>query len=161
MKKRLNLILCLLCACALLFALSACGDEEEVVVEDPVPVEDIVNQPLDGDLEPLTALQIEDVTVGEGPEVVEGDTVVIDWTGYYMDGMMWNSSVQMGEPYTFVVGAGDVIEGWDVGVLGMQQDGERTLLVPADMAFGAEGAHPMVSPDQDLQFEITLLAINP
>ena len=141
---------------ALLFSLTACG-QPEAVIEDSTNYEESAEVQIQPD--PLTEFQIVEVTVGEGPAVEEGDTVIFDWTGYYLDGMMWNSSLRQGEPYYFVVGEGTVIEGWEQGLLGMQVGGERTLYVPYDMAFGSEGAHPMVAPYQDLRFEVTLLEI--
>ncbi|MCL2525871.1 MAG: FKBP-type peptidyl-prolyl cis-trans isomerase [Coriobacteriia bacterium] len=145
------------------FTLSGCDIAERLglapVVEElqpepePEPAED------SREYAPLDVLEIQDVIIGEGPAVVEGDTVSIDWTGFYMDGLMWNSSLRLGAPYTFVVGEGTVVEGWEQGVIGMQVGGERTLLVPSDLAFGAEGAHPMVAPHQDLRFDIILRQI--
>jgi len=140
----------------LVFSLIACG-QGEAVIDDAASYDEVTNA--QSQSEPLTELQIIDVVVGEGPAVEEGDTVIFDWTGYYTGGMMWNSSLRQGEPYYFVVGDGTVIEGWEQGLLGMQVGGERTLYVPYELGFGAEGAHPMVSPYQDLHFEITLLEI--
>jgi len=158
-----GILLSLVLALCLVFALSACGGTE-TAPEEATTTETTETEATNGEAtaEPvarLTELGIEDVALGEGPEVVNGDTVVIEWSGYYTDGAMWNSSSMMGEPFTFTVGAGEVIEGWDIGILGMQAGGMRTLEVPADMAYGEEGAHPMISPDQDLVYEIKLVEI--
>ena len=151
-KGILSIVLALAMILALSAALTACAQDEPVA-------EEVLENAIEPEPVALTELAIEDTVVGEGPEVSAGDTIIIDWAGYYIDGMLFNSSAMVGEPYMFTVGEGTVIEGWDVGVLGMQLGGERTLLVPSDMAFGEEGAHPMVSANQDLRFDITLLEI--
>jgi len=158
-KKISFLLLACVLVFALAFSLAAC-DSDEPQVEEPAVNAELTEEPaVEPEPEPLTELVIEDVRTGEGPAVKAGDTVVIDWAGYYIDGMMWNSSSMTGQPSEFIVGDGDVIEAWDVGVVGMKVGGERTLLAPSDMAFGEEGAHPMVAPNQDLKFVITLLEI--
>jgi len=144
----------------LAFVMTACTDEEP----EPYVADTVAEVPAEDEDTELTELVIEDLEVGTGSEVEEGDTVLIDWTGYYLDdegtvGMLFNSSAMQGGPYEFIVGNSDVIEGWHAGVLGMQAGGVRVLKVPANMAFGAEGVHSMVEPDQDLKFEITLLEI--
>jgi len=158
-----GILLSLVLAFCLVFALSACGGTEtapeEAATTEVTEVEAAADEVAAEPVERLTELGIEDLVIGEGPEVANGDTVVIEWSGYYTDGAMWNSSSMMGEPFTFTVGAGDVVEGWDVGILGMQVGGERTLEVPANMAYGEEGAHPMISPDQDLVYNIMLVEI--
>jgi len=144
---------------ALVFALTACNQEDPDVAEPIAAPEEIAQDEAQAEPAPLTELVVEDLVVGEGPEVTTGDTVIIEWAGFYIDGMLFNSSAMADQPYIFTVGEGAVIEGWDEGVIGMQVGGERSLLVPSDMAFGEEGAHPMVEPNQDLRFEITLIEI--
>jgi|GEM_PF-1685519 len=156
-KSVFSVMLALAMMLALSAALTACNQDEPIAEE--LPQEEVLENVIEPEPVALTELAIEDTVVGEGPEVSVGDTIIIDWAGYYIDGMLFNSSAMVGEPYIFTVGEGTVIEGWDVGVLGMQLGGERTLLIPSDMAFGEEGAHPMVSANQDLRFEITLLEI--
>lgn len=111
----------------------------------------------DGDLRKLI---IDDVRVGaEGPEVREGDKVTVNYEGTTKDGIRFDSSYERGEPFTFTVGAGKVIEGWEQGVLGMRVGGERILVVPPQLAYGSAQVGP-IPPNSILVFKIELLSIN-
>jgi hypothetical protein len=103
-------------------------------------------------------LIIEDLEVGTGPEVKVGDTISIDYQGTLLDGTEFDSSYSRGEPFETVIGVGQVIQGWDEGVVGMQVGGKRKLTIPADMAYGeqARGSIPANSP---LLFEVELKEI--
>jgi len=156
--RRMTLyVLSVILMAALAVFVSACmpqsaDDAQEIIVTPPEYVEP----------DELTELRYEDVAVGTGPAVEDGDTVLIDWEGYlFDDDSLFNSSDIQGGPYQFVVGNSDVIDGWHAGVVGMQVGGTRTLEVPAYMGFGPAGMPGMVQADQDLWFEITLLEINP
>lgn len=105
----------------------------------------------------LTELKIEDVVVGDGPELKKGDAAYVTYTGKLRDGTEFDSNDRPdGTPFRFVVGAGMVIQGWDEGVQGMRVGGTRKLSIPAEMAYGnrAQGKIPANS---DLFFEIKLL----
>ena len=85
-------------------------------------------------------LQVTDVTVGSGAKAVAGSTVTGHYTGWLMDGTKFDSSRDRGEPFSFPLGAGRVIRGWDEGVAGMKVGGRRELVIPPEMGYGARGA---------------------
>jgi len=102
--------------------------------------------------------KIEDVVKGKGPEALRGKTVEVHYTGWLTDGKQFDSSVG-GSPFSFRLGAGAVIEGWDRGVLGMKVGGKRKLTLPPDLGYGATGAPPEIPPHATLVFEVELLAV--
>ena len=103
-------------------------------------------------------LQITDVQVGDGKEVVKGALITTHYTGTLVDGSVFDSSHQRGKPFQCVIGTGRVIKGWDQGLMGMKVGGKRTLFVPAHLGYGERtmGASP---PGSDLRFEIELLEV--
>jgi|SRR3972149_5322680 len=105
-------------------------------------------------------LKIEDTKVGDGSEVKQGDTVKVNYTGTLTDGTKFDSSLNPGrEPFSFTVGAGDVIAGWDQGLLGMKVGGKRKLTIPPDLGYGEQGSGSVIPPNATLIFEIDLLEI--
>jgi FKBP-type peptidyl-prolyl cis-trans isomerase FkpA len=104
--------------------------------------------------------QIEEVRVGHGPEAKPGDTVSVHYTGTLTDGTKFDSSRDRGKPFSFSLGAGQVIRGWDVGVAGMQVGGVRKLTIPADEGYGARGAGGVIPPNATLHFDVELLRIS-
>lgn len=107
----------------------------------------------------ITEFKIEDIVVGNGPEVKSGDTVVMHYTGKFDDGEKFDSSVDRGVPFETVIGVGHVIQGWDKGVPGMKVGGKRKLYIPYTMAYGEEGAGDAIPPLADLIFDVELLDI--
>ncbi|HEX8011245.1 MAG TPA: FKBP-type peptidyl-prolyl cis-trans isomerase [Casimicrobiaceae bacterium] len=114
----------------------------------------------------VTQLQAVDTTVGTGAEAVKGKVLVVHYTGWLYDpnlpdkkGKKFDSSVDKSSPFTFPLGAGRVIRGWDEGVAGMRVGGKRTLLIPSDMAYGSRGAGGVIPPDAALVFDVELLAV--
>ncbi len=107
-----------------------------------------------------SSLIIEDVVVGEGPAAKSGDVVTVHYTGWLTDGTKFDSSVDRGEPFTFNLGAHEVIAGWDQGVAGMQVGGKRTLTIPPELGYGARGAGGAIPPNAKLIFEVELLSID-
>lgn len=103
-------------------------------------------------------LVIEDVRVGSGEVVQEGDTVEVHYEGRLQDGTRFDSSYERGQTFTFTVGDGKVIEGWEEGILGMQVGGERVLVVPPGMAYGNRQVS-IIPPNSALVFMIELLDI--
>lgn len=109
---------------------------------------------------PEAKLQIKDTHVGKGAAVKTGDSVTVDYTGWLMDGTKFDSSIGR-EPFTFQLGGGQVIEGWDKGVVGMKVGGTRVLIIPPSMGYGAQGYPPTIPANAPLKFEIKLLSVQP
>jgi peptidylprolyl isomerase len=133
-----------------------------VTVADPTKNRDQAAQDLRGATDEygkVTKLAIRDEKVGEGTPVVAGDTLTLNYVGKLIDGTEFDSSIKSGKPFTFTVGKGDVIKGWDQGLIGMKKGGQRTLIIPADMAYGDRGAGGVIPPGATLLFSIALLDI--
>lgn len=109
--------------------------------------------------ENVTELQIEDLTVGTGEEATSGDTVEVNYTGMLTDGTVFDASEKHGKTFSFTVGAGNVIEGWDEGVPGMKVGGTRKLTIPSDMAYGDSGIPGVIPGGATLVFEVELVSI--
>jgi peptidylprolyl isomerase len=106
---------------------------------------------------PPTQLEIRDIEVGTGPEAAKGDEVTVQYVGVnYKSGKEFDSSWSRSEPFTFQLGAGMVIPGWDRGVAGMKVGGRRELIIPPGLAYGPEGAPPAIGPNETLIFVIDL-----
>jgi len=104
-------------------------------------------------------LTIEDLVSGNGEEVKEGSSVSVHYVGTLIDGAKFDSSIDRGEPFSFTVGKGEVIKGWDQGLTGMKVGGKRKLTIPPDLGYGSEGAGDDIPPNSTLVFEIELLEI--
>ena len=106
-----------------------------------------------------SGLNYEDVQVGTGEAAKAGDSVEVHYTGWLKNGTKFDSSKDRGRPFSFALGAGRVIKGWDEGVAGMKVGGERKLIIPADLGYGKRGAGNSIPPDAELTFEVELLKI--
>ena len=113
-------------------------------------------------------LQKTDLSPGTGVEIKSGQTALVHYTGWLYDekakqqrGLKFDSSVDRGEPFTFPLGGGKVIRGWDEGVAGMKVSGTRTLLIPAWLGYGSSGAGGVIPPNASLVFEVELLDVKP
>ena len=104
-------------------------------------------------------LQWTDALVGHGAECKAGDTVSVHYTGRLSDGTKFDSSVDRRQPFTFKLGVGQVIAGWDQGVAGMKVGGKRTLIIPPHLGYGARGAGGVIPPHAILTFDVELLEI--
>jgi FKBP-type peptidyl-prolyl cis-trans isomerase len=102
-------------------------------------------------------LQYADLTVGTGKEAKAGDFVIVHYTGRLANGKKFDSSVDRDEPFTFQLGMGKVIKGWDQGVAGMKEGGKRKLIIPPELGYGAKGFPPDIPPNAQLIFEVELL----
>lgn len=107
-----------------------------------------------------TSLLIEDLTVGDGAEAVTGKEVTVHYTGWLTDGQKFDSSKDRMQPFSFPLGAGHVIKGWDQGVAGMKVGGKRKLTIPPELGYGARGAGGVIPPHATLVFEVELLSID-
>ena len=104
-------------------------------------------------------LKKEDLVVGKGPEVKEGDTVSVNYKGMLTDGKEFDNSYKRGQPFEFKVGAGEVIKGWDLGLVGMRVGGKRNLTIPSALGYGERGVGSDIPPNSTLIFEVELLEI--
>ncbi len=106
-----------------------------------------------------SGLQYEDLVEGTGPEAKAGDSVQVHYTGTLTDGSKFDSSRDRGSPFSFQLGAGRVIKGWDEGVAGMKVGGKRKLHIPAALGYGSRGAAGVIPPNAELIFEVELLGV--
>ena len=105
-------------------------------------------------------LIIEDLVVGEGAEAQDYNKVVVNYTGSLEDGSVFDSSFNPGRgPFTFTLGVGSVIKGWDLGVKGMKVGGKRKLTIPPELGYGDQGAGDVIPPGATLIFEVDLLEV--
>ena len=106
-----------------------------------------------------TGLKYIDHVVGKGASPVKGKQVKVHYTGTLENGKKFDSSVDRNEPFVFVIGVGQVIPGWDEGVMSMKVGGKRKLIVPAKLGYGAAGAGGVIPPNATLIFEVELLDV--
>ena len=108
-----------------------------------------------------SGLQYEDTSIGTGAEATKGQQVTVHYTGWlYNDGVQgakFDSSRDRSDAFAFGLGAGMVIKGWDEGVQGMKEGGQRTLIIPANLGYGARGAGGVIPPNATLKFDVELL----
>ena len=107
----------------------------------------------------MSELKIEDLQVGTGDEAKAGKTVSVHYTGWLENGTKFDSSLDRRQPFSFPLGAGHVIRGWDQGVAGMKVGGKRKLTIPPDLGYGARGAGGVIPPNATLIFEVELLGV--
>lgn len=119
-----------------------------------------------GQQEPITksntqknGMNIEVTKEGNGPEITNGQTAVVDYVGKLSDGTIFDASARYGKPFEFALGAGMVIKGWEQGVVGMKVGETRTLTIPPELAYGSNGISGVIPPNATLIFEVTLKGI--
>jgi FKBP-type peptidyl-prolyl cis-trans isomerase FkpA len=140
---------------ALALSVGACEDKVPEPTPSSVPVKSAKPK-----FEAPKELLKEDVKVGEGPEAKTGDEVKVHYTGRLLKtGLKFDSSLDKGDPFTFKLGEGGVIKGWDKGVPGMKVGGKRKLTIPSDLAYGKAGSPPKIPADAPLVFDIELLEV--
>lgn len=101
----------------------------------------------------------QDLQPGSGKTAKSGDKVSVHYTGWLANGTKFDSSHDRNQPFSFVLGKGMVIKGWDEGVVGMVEGSKRKLTIPGDMAYGSRGFPPIIPPNAELTFEVELLKI--
>jgi FKBP-type peptidyl-prolyl cis-trans isomerase len=106
-----------------------------------------------------SGLQYQDVAPGNGDEARDGQVAVVHYTGWLTDGTKFDSSRDRGQPFSFPIGSGQVIPGWDEGVAGMKVGGRRKLVIPASLGYGDMGAPPVIPPGATLVFDVELLEL--
>lgn len=133
--------------------LAACGDTAEPITEMNFDTSIVGTAESAGH-----GLYIRDVTEGSGATANRGSLVSVHYTGWLTDGQQFDSSVG-GSPFEFVLGQGQVIQGWDEGVAGMKVGGRRQLVIPAELGYGMAGAGGVIPPGATLVFEVALLDV--
>lgn len=106
-----------------------------------------------------TGLQYVDLVDGKGAHPRKGQRVVVHYTGWLKDGEKFDSSVDRGQPFEFQIGVGQVIRGWDEGVMTMKVGGKRKLIIPPELGYGRRGAGRLIPPNATLVFEVELLKL--
>ena len=142
-------VLCLLLAVPLVFGCSS--DKGKPYLPADVADTDYVTT--------KSGLKYFDLEVGDGPSPRRGQSVVVHYTGWLTDGKIFDSSIMKQRPFSFAVGGGQVIRGWDEGVATMKVGGKRQLVIPPDLAYGDGGAGNVIPPEATLTFQVELLEI--
>ncbi len=140
-------------------ALAACGGDtttEPLTNDDFAPE---LNVNLDAMTRTSSGLYIQDLTVGTGDEATSGATVTVHYEGWLPNGTKFDSSRDRDEPFSFLLGAGFVIQGWDEGLVGMRVGGFRKLVIPPGLGYGVSGFPPAIPGNATLVFDIELLEV--
>ncbi|MFA6238762.1 MAG: FKBP-type peptidyl-prolyl cis-trans isomerase [Bacteriovorax sp.] len=107
----------------------------------------------------ITEFKMIDTVPGVGKVAVKGALLVVHYDGFLEDGKKFDSSIDRGRPFEFVIGSGRVIKGWDQGVMGMKEGGKRTLHVPSELAYGERQMGSIIKPHSNLLFHVELLEV--
>ena len=142
----------LLIAAAVLVTIYGCGRMKKADTSSPTKVPDSRKRR-------LPACNIGTSPVGSGATAVAGTAVTVNYTGWLTSGQKFDSSVDRGEPFSFPLGAGQVIKGWDEGVAGMKVGGKRQLRISPELGYGQRGAGGVIPPGATLIFDVELLGV--
>ena len=113
----------------------------------------------DNEVTTPSGLKYIDEVVGTGPSPQKDQQVTVHYVGTLEDGKKFDSSRDRNQPFTFTIGVGQVIKGWDEGVMSMKVGGKRKLIIPPDLGYGSRGAPPVIPPNATLTFEVELLSV--
>lgn len=149
LSHRLRVAAIVACAATLLVA---CGDDAAELGTGADCEQGRRTEPSDG-------FVVLDQECGDGDEALSGATLTMHYTGKLEDGTVFESSRESGQPFTFVLGAGEVIEGWDQGIRGMREGGRRRLVIPPELGYGEEGQPPDIPGDATLTFDVELVRV--
>ena len=161
LARRLTL---LALACAALLVLGGCGSDSEEsasstpeATSTPAATKPEITVPKG---KAPKKLVIKDIEEGAGKAAKSGDQVTVQYVGIsFLNGRQFDASWDRGEPFSFQLGSGSVIPGWDQGVEGMKVGGRRQLVIPPDLAYGPEGSPPTIGPNETLVFVIDLVSV--
>jgi len=137
-------------------SIPACSQKEAKMVPEKGAASQAVAA---GTVTTPSGLSYTDLVNGTGPAPTSGKNVTVHYTGWLENGTKFDSSVDRGQPFAFRIGAGEVIPGWDEGVMSMKVGGKRKLVIPSLLGYGASGAGGVIPPDATLIFEVELLAV--
>ncbi len=131
---------------------------------DPPPItqtinKEIISMDLDQAVTTDSGLKYIDIVEGTGETPQKGQKVTVHYTGTLTDGKKFDSSKDRNQPFTFTIGVGQVIKGWDEGVASMKVGGQRTLIIPPELGYGARGAGGVIPPNATLLFDVELLGV--
>ena len=141
---------------AVIVVLATGGDDDSSSATPSKPEVEVPSGP------PPKQLETDDITVGDGAEAQAGDTVTVEYVGVnHDDGSEFDSSWERAEPFSFQLGSGQVIPGWDKGLVGMKVGGRRQLIIPPDLAYGKQGSPPTIGPNATLIFVVDLTEVQP
>ena len=104
-------------------------------------------------------LQINNIIEGEGAEIINHSKIQVHYTGKLQDGTKFDSSYDRGQPFSFQIGLREVIEGWEIGLMGMKVGGKRTLIIPPELAYGERGAGDLIPPNATLTFDVEIIDV--
>ena len=106
-------------------------------------------------------LEINNIIEGEGAQIINHSKILVHYTGKLQDGTKFDSSYDRGEPFSFQIGLRQVIEGWEIGLMGMKVGGKRTLVIPPELAYGERGAGDLIPPKATLTFDVEIVDVEP
>lgn len=149
MKKKILIGIVVLIAIGIIYTLTS-GRKEENMSQTQNP---------NTQASPSAELKIEDLKEGTGSAVQAGDNITINYKGTLLDGTKFDSSYDRNEPFQTQIGVGQVIKGWDEGIIGMKVGGKRKLTIPSDLGYGERGAGGVIPPNATLIFDLELLEI--
>lgn len=161
---RINTRVSLFCLAGSLISFIVSGPESQAARTQQIADQDItkrnnMTQANPNAVKTPSGLSYVDEVVGTGPAPRAGQTVSVHYTGWLTNGQKFDSSVDRGQPFEFVLGQGQVIRGWDEGVASMKIGGKRRLTIPADLGYGSRGAGDVIPPNATLVFEVQLLGV--
>lgn len=153
-KPTWSAVLCVCVATSALMLLSACEPKAATTPDNTSQTAGTAAT------KSVSGIKIEDVVEGSGKVAQSGDTVSVNYLGTLAsNGQKFDSSYDRNEPFTFRLGSGQVIEGWEKGIVGMKEGGKRILTIPPEKAYGEDGAPPVIPPNATLKFEVEMVKV--